>query len=100
MKPRRQPCQAARTCAAGVSHLVIAIGGNDAFQNGDLLLETPVSSTAAALALFGDRVDRFENAYRAAIDAALAMVRDTNRVHDLQRQPGGQGGASGSCRPP
>jgi hypothetical protein len=58
------------------SHLVIAVGGNDALQNSDLL-GTSVTSTAEALALFDDRVSRFENAYRTAIDNALAMRRDT-----------------------
>jgi hypothetical protein len=58
------------------SHLVISIGGNDALLNSDLL-RTPVDSTAEALSLFGDRTRRFEDAYRSAIDGALAMRRDT-----------------------
>jgi hypothetical protein len=58
------------------SHLVISVGGNDALLNSDLL-GTPVSSTAEALALFGDRTGRFEETYRAAIDGAIAMRRDT-----------------------
>jgi hypothetical protein len=58
------------------SHVVISIGGNDALLNSDLL-GTSVSSTAEALTLFGDRISRFERAYRAAIDGALAMRRDT-----------------------
>jgi hypothetical protein len=58
------------------SHVVISIGGNDALLNSDLL-GTSVSSTAEALALFGGRTSRFEHAYRAAIDGALAMRRDT-----------------------
>jgi GDSL-like Lipase/Acylhydrolase family len=58
------------------SHLVISTGGNDALLNSDLL-GTSVSSTAEALSLFGDRIWRFEQAYRAAIDGALAMRRDT-----------------------
>jgi hypothetical protein len=56
--------------------VVISIGGNDALLNSDLL-GTPVSSTAEALTLFGDRTSRFERAYRAAIEGALAMRRDT-----------------------
>ena len=36
-----------------------------------------MSSTAEALALFGDRVCRFEKAYRGAIDGVRAMRRDT-----------------------
>ncbi len=60
------------------SHVVISIGGNDALLNSDLfLLGTSVSSTAEALTLFGDRTSQFEQAYRAAIDGALAMRRDT-----------------------
>ena len=58
------------------SHVVISVGGNDALLNSDLL-GTPVSSTADALALFGDRADRFEEAYRAAIAGALRLNRDT-----------------------
>jgi hypothetical protein len=58
------------------SHLVISIGGNDALLNSDLL-GTPVNSTAEALSLFGDRTRQFEHTYRAAIDGALAMRRDT-----------------------
>src|SRR5437763_233559 len=57
------------------SHLVISIGGNDALLNSDLLA-TAVSSTAEALSLFSGRIRRFEQAYRAAIDGALAMRRD------------------------
>lgn len=58
------------------SHLVISVGGNDALLNSDLL-GMSVNSTAAALALFDDRVGRFEEAYRRAIEGALAMDRDT-----------------------
>jgi GDSL-like lipase/acylhydrolase family protein len=61
---------------ADASHVVISVGGNDALLNSDLLL-TPVSSTAEALVLFGERLGRFEAAYRAAIDGALALRRDT-----------------------
>jgi hypothetical protein len=53
-----------------VTHLVIAIGGNDALASMDLL-STSVSSTAAALALFDERVSAFESAYRAAIADVL-----------------------------
>jgi hypothetical protein len=58
------------------SHVVISVGGNDALLNSDLL-GTPVSSTAEALSLFGDRSGQFEETYRAAIDGAVAMRRDT-----------------------
>jgi hypothetical protein len=61
---------------ADATHIVISVGGNDALLSSDLLA-TPVSSTAEALALFGERVGRFEAAYRAAIGGALALQRDT-----------------------
>jgi hypothetical protein len=58
------------------SHVVISVGGNDALLNSDLL-GTAVKSTAEALTLFGERILRFEHAYLAAIDGALALRRDT-----------------------
>jgi hypothetical protein len=54
------------------THLVVAIGGNDALQNTDLL-NRRVSSTAEALSLFADRVDAFESAYHAALAPVLAV---------------------------
>ena len=54
------------------THLVIAIGGNDALGNMDLL-STPVPSTTAALALFDRRVSAFEAEYRAAIGQVLKL---------------------------
>jgi len=62
--------------AADVSHLVISIGGNDAILNSDLLA-LPVASSADALLAFGKRVDRFESAYRMAIEAACSLSRST-----------------------
>ncbi|MFN2635600.1 MAG: SGNH/GDSL hydrolase family protein [Gemmatimonadaceae bacterium] len=59
-----------------VSHLMVSIGGNDALLNSDLLA-LPVSSTSEALALFGERVSRFEEAYRLAVESALALGLDT-----------------------
>lgn len=56
---------------ADVSHLVIAVGGNDALRNIDLL-ERPVASTRETLLLFGRRVAKFEAAYRAAIRNVVA----------------------------
>ncbi|MEM7356604.1 MAG: SGNH/GDSL hydrolase family protein, partial [Acidobacteriota bacterium] len=53
--------------AKRASHLIVSVGGNDALMNADIL-DTPVSSTAEALTLFGQRVDRFEVAYRSAIE--------------------------------
>src|SRR5829696_3149156 len=62
--------------AGDVSHVVLAVGGNDALQQGDLL-SRPVRSTAEALALFAERLAAFNRAYRGAIDAALALGRPT-----------------------
>jgi lysophospholipase L1-like esterase len=61
---------------ADASHLVIAIGGNDALQNSDLLA-LRVTSSAQALEIFADRIATFERAYRAAIRKALALERPT-----------------------
>ncbi len=61
---------------ADASHLVVAIGGNDALQNLDLL-ERRVASTAEALSIFADRVEGFEAGYRAALDEVLALGRPT-----------------------
>ena len=58
------------------SHIVISLGGNDALMSSNLLY-MPVSSTADALAMFGERIDRFEQAYRSAIHATLKLGRDT-----------------------
>lgn len=58
------------------THLVISIGGNDALLNRDVLWQ-PVASTTEALALFGERVSQFESSYRAAIDSALSLKRQT-----------------------
>jgi hypothetical protein len=57
---------------ASATHLSIAIGGNDALSNMDLLA-TPVPSTSAALSLFDRRASQFEAAYRDAIGRALAL---------------------------
>ena len=59
-----------------VSHIVVSIGGNDALGNFHLL-NTPVRSTAEALALFADAVGRFESSYRAALAAVLRLRRNT-----------------------
>jgi hypothetical protein len=56
------------------SHLVIAIGGNDALQNSDLL-SMPVTSSAQALEAFADRLTAFEGSYRRAIGEAMALQR-------------------------
>jgi lysophospholipase L1-like esterase len=61
---------------ANATHVVVAIGGNDALQHTDLL-DRRVSSTAEALALFADRVDGFEASYRAALRPVLALTFPT-----------------------
>jgi hypothetical protein len=61
---------------ADITHAVISVGGNDALLNSEVLLH-PVSFTAEALMIVGDRARRFEQTYRAAIDAALALRRNT-----------------------
>jgi lysophospholipase L1-like esterase len=69
------PRQVARV-APDTSHVVLAIGGNDALQQSDLLAR-PVRSTAEALALFADRLAGFERDYRAAIAATLTLRHPT-----------------------
>ena len=59
-----------------VTHLVLSLGGNDALLNSDLL-NTPVGSTAEALALFGLRIDAFRDSYVAALESLLALDRHT-----------------------
>ena len=56
------------------THLAVAIGGNDALRNFDLL-STPVTSTAAAFDLFRERLDMFAASYHAALDALLDLDR-------------------------
>jgi hypothetical protein len=58
------------------SHLVIAVGGNDALHNSDLL-SMRVTSSAQALEAFADRLGTFEQAYRSAIGAAMSLKRPT-----------------------
>ncbi len=58
------------------THLVVAVGGNDALQNGDLLA-LPVTSSTQALHVFADRIDAFERAYRTAVLQVLARGRRT-----------------------
>jgi hypothetical protein len=54
------------------SHLVLSIGGNDALLNSDLL-NTPVQSTSEALALFADRIERFERNYQGAVELLVGI---------------------------
>jgi hypothetical protein len=59
-----------------VTHLVIAIGGNDILMNRDLL-DLRVTSSAQALKIFGERVSAFEASYVSAISAAASPGRKT-----------------------
>jgi hypothetical protein len=61
---------------ADVTQIVVSIGGNDALLNSDVL-NLPVSSTAEALGMFGSRADAFRSSYRTALDAVLALGRQT-----------------------
>lgn len=58
------------------THLVVSIGGNDALGNVGLLSRR-VSSTAAALELFAEAVDRFAADYAAALDGVIALRKPT-----------------------
>jgi hypothetical protein len=58
------------------SHVVVAIGGNDALQHTDLL-DLRVSSSAVVPGAIADRVDAFEASYRAALAPVIALGRTT-----------------------
>jgi hypothetical protein len=59
-----------RRIPADATHLVVSIGGNDALDHLDLL-DAPTTSTAGALRLFAEAVNRFETNYRAAVRPAI-----------------------------
>ncbi len=61
---------------ADVSHVVLAVGGNDVLRHMDLL-STPVRSTYEALLLFADRVDGFERDYGRALERVRTLDRPT-----------------------
>jgi lysophospholipase L1-like esterase len=54
------------------SHVVVAIGGNDALQHSDVLSRR-VGSSAEALQILAERVAQFESDYRAALDAVVEL---------------------------
>jgi hypothetical protein len=56
------------------THLVIAIGGNDALRSTDLLA-LRVQSSDEVLRAFAERVGSFEHAYRQAIARAMGLGR-------------------------
>lgn len=53
---------------ADATHLVLSLGGNDTLMNSDLL-GARLESSAAGLALFGERLSLFDAAYRRAVTA-------------------------------
>lgn len=62
-------------CVPGnATRLVVAIGGNDALANIDLL-SMRVSSSAETLSAFDGRLDAFEREYRRAIRAVVQLQR-------------------------
>jgi hypothetical protein len=54
------------------SHVIVAVGGNDALQNSDLL-SLRVGSSTEALRILANRVAEFEVSYRAALQAVLEL---------------------------
>ena len=56
------------------SHLAVAVGGNDALANLDLL-SSRVGSTAEALDLFRERIELFAESYGRALDAVVSARR-------------------------
>jgi GDSL-like lipase/acylhydrolase family protein len=54
------------------THLVVSIGGNDVLGQIDML-SLPARSTAEALAIFAERVGRFEADYRCAIEPVIGL---------------------------
>jgi hypothetical protein len=57
---------------AGVSHLVLSVGGNNALLVADIL-DTPVASTAEAFRLMAEVREKFEEEYSSAVDACLRL---------------------------
>lgn len=57
---------------ANGSHVVVAVGGNDALRNSDLL-SLRVGSSAETLRVLADRVAHFEVSYRAASRAVVEL---------------------------
>lgn len=58
---------------ATVTHAAVSMGGNDAILHADAL-DFPVTSTQAALALFGERAARFEESYRTSLEEITRRV--------------------------
>ncbi len=58
------------------SYIMVAVGGNDALGNIDML-DRPVRSTPEALQLFGERIRSCESSYRDAIRGVVSLGRET-----------------------
>ncbi|HSY41207.1 MAG TPA: GDSL-type esterase/lipase family protein [Polyangia bacterium] len=73
---------------ADATDLILSIGGNDALSNIDIL-GLPVSSTAEALEIFGERASAFRSSYVAALDLLLALGRPTTvcTIYEGNLQP-------------
>jgi hypothetical protein len=71
------------------THVVVSIGGNDALQNSDLLTMR-VSSMAEGLLACAERVDVFEQSYRAAVAGVLATSLDVTicTIYNGALEPG------------
>lgn len=67
------PAQLARL-PADATHLALSVGGNDALSQSGIL-DMPARSTAQALDLLADAVNKFEARYKRVIDACLASKR-------------------------
>jgi GDSL-like Lipase/Acylhydrolase family len=59
---------------ADASHMVLSVGGNDALMKSNIL-NMPVRSTSEALAALAEVSGRFEENYRATVNACMRMKR-------------------------
>ena len=65
-----------RLASHDTTHVVLSVGGNDAMMQVDILTQ-PASRVWDALLALADVVDLFEQEYRGAVRAALALGRPT-----------------------
>jgi hypothetical protein len=71
------------------THCVLSVGGNDALENADLLA-LPCESTEAALDLFAERLEAFEQSYGWALDAVVDSGRPVVVCTIYDAQLGGE----------
>jgi hypothetical protein len=71
------------------THCVLSVGGNDALENADLLA-LPCTSTGAALDLFAERLETFEQSYGWALDAVVGLGRPVTVCTIYNAQLGGE----------